>query len=40
MQIVLDVLSLLIGFLFGLVMWLFFDWIKTKEELKKKRGDK
>jgi hypothetical protein len=39
MQITLDVLSLLVGFLFGLMVWLFFDWLKTKEELKKKRGE-
>jgi uncharacterized protein YneF (UPF0154 family) len=40
MQITLDVLSLLVGFLLGLVVWLFFDWLKTKEELKKKGGEK
>jgi uncharacterized membrane protein YqjE len=36
MQVIIDLLSFLVGVLVGLVFWLVWDWYRLRRELKKK----
>jgi hypothetical protein len=38
MQVVIDVMSFILGVGVGLIIWLIYDWFKLRNSLKKKKG--